>query len=195
MGHYEERARTPIEINMENLVQLGIVKSNAIKQKRAIKNILKNCESEFEMSRKLHDLWVGNKTVDQFIAQYGNDLIVYKEDYLIAINGNLFLYKGIEFVDGLLRHKVECVDIDEDGILTAVCTILDYSSKELKQNEIKFTKKQLYGIVEYFIRVDYNLTEEEINGAVEDIVGREFAYGVPKTIEDLKRHIAKYLNR
>lgn len=71
MMHYEPRTKTPIEVHLENLVQLGILRGNSTKKKEAIESILKGCKDEYEMSRKLHDLWTGNKTVEQFIAQYG----------------------------------------------------------------------------------------------------------------------------
>lgn len=73
--HYGTREKTPIEVHLDNLKQLGILRSNATKQKEAIEDILNNCKDEYEMSRKLHDLWVGNKTVEQFIAQYGESLV------------------------------------------------------------------------------------------------------------------------
>jgi transcriptional regulatory protein LevR len=71
MMHYEPRTKTPIEVHLENLVQLGILRRNSVKRKNAIEDILKGCKDEYEMSRKLHDLWTGNKTVEQFISQYG----------------------------------------------------------------------------------------------------------------------------
>lgn len=73
--HYGSQTMTPTEEHLDNLVQLGILRSNATKQKEAIEDILNNCKDEYEMSRKLHDLWVGNKTVEQFIAQYGESLV------------------------------------------------------------------------------------------------------------------------
>lgn len=116
---------------------------------------------------------------------------------LIAVNGNFYEYGGIEKGEysKATFHKVYMVDIDEDGILTATGITSYFTDEELKNNEIKFTKPQWYGIVEYFIRQYYNLTEEEINDAVEDIVDREFAYGRPKTIKELQKHIAVHMNR
>ena len=75
MRYYKPRTKTPIEVHLDNLVQLGIVRSNATRQKEAIESILKNCKNEYEMSRKLHDLWTGKKTVEEFIAQYEEELI------------------------------------------------------------------------------------------------------------------------
>lgn len=117
---------------------------------------------------------------------------------LIAVNGNLFEYGGIEnasYSKGKY-HKVYEIDVDEDGILTSIGRTWYFTTEELKNNEIEFAKSQWYGIVEHFIRQNYShLTEEDINTATEDIVGREFAYGRPKTIKDLEKHIATHLNR
>lgn len=121
-----------------------------------------------------------------------------KQGDLIAVNGNLYEYGGIEkaeYSKGGTFHKAYVVDIDEEGILTSTGIGLYFADEELANNEIEFTKPQWYGIVECFIRQDYDLTEEEINDAVEDIVGREFAYGRPKTIEELQKHIAIHMNR
>ena len=121
-----------------------------------------------------------------------------KQGDLIAVNGNLYEYGGIEeaeYTKDLKWHKVYVIDIDEEGILTSTGITWHITTEELKNNEIHFTKPQWYGIVECFIRQDYDLTEEEINDAVEDIVGREFAYGRPKTIEELQKHIAIYMDR
>jgi hypothetical protein len=62
-------------------------------------------------------------------------------------------------------------------------------------NKPNFTNKQWLGITETLIRNDYDLTEEEIQDAAEDIVYREFAIlGVP-TVEELNRRIETYMNR
>ena len=73
--HYERRNKTPIEIHLDNLKQLGILHRSATKQRAAIERILKRCKDEYEMSRKLHDLWTGKKTVEEFIAQYEEEFI------------------------------------------------------------------------------------------------------------------------
>ena len=72
--HYGSQTMTPIEVHLNNLKELGILRGNATRQKEVIESILKDCKDEYEMSRKLHDLWVGNKTVEQFINQYGREL-------------------------------------------------------------------------------------------------------------------------
>ena len=59
---------------------------------------------------------------------------------------------------------------------------------------MNFTKNQWYGIVAHFIRQNYELPEEEIADATEDIVGRCFAYGIPK-FNELTEYIADYMNR
>lgn len=124
---------------------------------------------------------------------------MYNQGQIISINGNLFEYGGIEdseYVKGMKFHKVYEIDVDEEGKFTAIGSTWYFNEEELANNKIEFTKDQWYGIVEHFIRQDYeHLTEEEINDAVEDIVGREFVYGRPKTIEELQEHIAGHINR
>lgn len=73
--HYGTREKTPIEVHLENLQQMCILRKNATKQRAAVERILKGCKDEYEMSRKLHDLWTGKKTVEEFIAQYEEELI------------------------------------------------------------------------------------------------------------------------
>lgn len=51
------------------LKQLRLVISDSTKDK--VEHILMACRDEFEMSRKLHDVWCGDKTIQQFIEQYG----------------------------------------------------------------------------------------------------------------------------
>lgn len=113
-----------------------------------------------------------------------------KQGQLIAVNGVLYEYGEIE--DKL--HKVYVVDIDEEGILTATYSSWYLTDAELSNRGIDLTQKQWYGIVEHFIRQDYDLTEMQIKGAVMDIVDRCFAYGIPK-IHELADYIAEYLNR
>lgn len=123
---------------------------------------------------------------------------MYKEGQIIAVNGNLYEYGCIEDADytkDLKLHKVYEIDIDDEGILIPTYTSNYFTTEELANDEIHFTKGQWYGIVTHFIRQDYDLTEEAITDATEDIVGREFAYGRPKTIEELQEHIATYLDR
>lgn len=124
---------------------------------------------------------------------------MYKQGQIICINGNLFEYEGIEdalYTRGMKFHKVYEIDVDEEGRLTSIGSTWYFNEEELANNRIEFTKDQWYGIVEHFIRQDYeHLTEEDIKTATEDIVGREFAYGRPKTIEELEKQIAIYLNR
>lgn len=69
----------PIDVHIEHLQELGILRPNATKQEEAIRKILENCKTadgkydEFKMSRLLHDLWTGNKTIKQFIDKYGKE--------------------------------------------------------------------------------------------------------------------------
>lgn len=131
---------------------------------------------------------------DEAIEQMLGRAIDVEVGDLIAVNGNLYEYGGIEKAEYSL-HKVYVVDVDEEGILTSTGITCCFTAEELKDNEVEFTKSQWYGIVEHFIRQDYDLEEEEIYNAVYDIVDREFVYGRPTTIEALKTHIAVHMNR
>ena len=123
---------------------------------------------------------------------------MYKTGDLIAVNGNLYEYGNIEsadFTKDLQLHKVYEIDIDEDGYLVSTGITNYFTTEELANNEVKFTKQQWYGIVECFIRQDYDdLSPEEITDATEDIAGRCFAYGIPQ-IHELADYIADYMNR
>lgn len=115
-----------------------------------------------------------------------------KQGDIIAVNGNLYEYG--ELVGTV--HKVYVIDIDEDGNLTHTHSTWYFTDKELTQgNKPDFTNKQWCRIAETIIRNDYDLTDEEIIDAAEDIVYREFAIlGVP-TVEELNRRIETYMNR
>lgn len=116
---------------------------------------------------------------------------MYKNGQLIAVNGKLYEY--IKDEGGF--HRVAEIEVDEDGGLTAPLIEQAFTTEELRNNEIHFTKDQWYGIVAHFIREgDFDLNEEEIEDATEDIVGRCFVYGIPK-IHELTDYIAEYMNR
>ena len=121
---------------------------------------------------------------------------MYKEGTIIAVNGNLYEYGKVEdanYTKDLKFHKVYEIDIDDEGHLTQTYITNYFTTEELANNEVKFTKEQWYGIVADFLRNNYDLEEEEITNATEDIVGRCFAYGVPK-LHELPEYIADYMN-
>lgn len=113
---------------------------------------------------------------------------------LIAVDNHLYDY--ICYDEEMKGHRVSEVDIDEDGNLTNTHILWYFTDEELsKGNKPNLTEKQWCGIVETLLRNDYDLTEEEIQDAAEDIVCREFAIlGVP-TVEELNRRIETYMNR
>lgn len=125
---------------------------------------------------------------------------MYKQGTLIAVNGNLYEYGGYD--KEFKVHLVYEVEIDDEGNLTATYVERAFTDAEFSNRGIKLTEKQWIGIVEYMLRNDYlwskvlyNLTEEEIQDAAEDIVYREFAIlGVP-TVEELPKIIETYMNR
>ena len=116
---------------------------------------------------------------------------MYKTGEIIAVNGAIYEYGGIE---GNL-HKVYVIDIDEAGMLTHTHSTWYFTAEELKNSEVHFTEDQWYGIVAHFVREgNFDLNAEEMEEATEDIVGRCFAYGIPK-IHELPKYIAEYMNR
>lgn len=118
---------------------------------------------------------------------------MYKPGQIIAVNGKLYEY--MHFYEGLDNHIVAEIEVDEDGYLTATHISHAFTTEHLANNEVSFTQDQWYGIVAHFIREgDFDLNEEEITDATEDIVGRCFAYGIPK-IHELEGYIAEYMNR
>ena len=120
---------------------------------------------------------------------------MFKQGTLVAVNGKIYEYDHYD--EGIKIHLVTEVDIDDEGILTAThipCAISDEEFALSEDGTDYFTQKQWYGIVEHFIRQDYDLKEFEIKGAVMDIVDRCFAYGIPK-IHELADYIAEYLDR
>lgn len=114
-----------------------------------------------------------------------------KQGDLIAVNGVLYEYGGLE---GQL-HKVYVVEIDEDGILTATYNSWYLTDEELSNRGIDLTQNQWIGLTEYFLRQDYDLTEEEIKDAAEDIVCRCFAVTRVPLVEELPNYIAIYMDR
>lgn len=118
---------------------------------------------------------------------------MYKPGQIIAVDGKLYEY--MHFYEGLDNHIVAEIEVDEDGYLTATHIAHAFTTKDLTNNEVNFTKDQWCGIVAHFIREgDFDLNEEEMEDATEDIVGRCFAYGIPK-IHELADYIADYMNR
>ncbi len=113
---------------------------------------------------------------------------------LIAVNGDLYEYIG--YNESTKVCRVGIIDIDEEGILTNTHNSWYFTDEELTVgNKPNFTNKQWCGIVETLLRNDYDLTDDEIKDAAEDMVYREFAIlGVP-TVEELNRRIETYMNR
>ena len=127
------------------------------------------------------------------VINYQKGGIQMKQGQLIAVNGVLYDYVGYDEESKL--HKVAVVDIDEEGILTSTHNTWYFTNEELKNAKPNLTERQWIRIVETLIRNDYDLTEEEVETAAEDIVCREFAIlGVP-TVEELNRRIETYMQR
>ena len=112
---------------------------------------------------------------------------------LISIKGNIYEY--VAYDESTELHIVTEVDIDDCGKLTATYIPYAFTNADLKETETQFTVQQLYGIVEHFIRQDFDyLTEEDINTAVEDIVDRCFVMNMPE-FNELQGYIEEYMSR
>lgn len=59
---------------IELLEDFCVLPKRAYRQRREVEDILMNCKDEFEMQRKIRDVIVGNKTIKEFINQYGGVL-------------------------------------------------------------------------------------------------------------------------
>ena len=123
-----------------------------------------------------------------------------RQGQLIAVNGNLYEYGGYD--KEFKVHLVYEVEIDEDGNLTATYVERAFTDSELSNRGIKLTDKQWLGIVKYMLRNDYawsnvlyNLTEEEIIDAADDIVCRCFVTTRIPLVEELPNYIAVYMDR
>lgn len=112
---------------------------------------------------------------------------------LIAVNGNLYDYVGYD--KEINQHKVAVVDIDEDGILVNTHSTWYFTDEELSNRGIDLTEKQWIGLTEHFIRQEYDIAEEEIKEAAEDIVCRGFAVTRIPLVEELPNYIAIYMDR
>jgi hypothetical protein len=116
---------------------------------------------------------------------------MYKAGEIIAVNGAIYEY--MQKLGNL--HTISEIEIDEDGMLTATYRYHLVTDEDLTHNEVNFTEDQWYGIVAHFVREgNFDLNAEEMEEATEDIVGRCFAYGIPK-IHELPKYIAEYMNR
>ncbi len=110
---------------------------------------------------------------------------------LIAVNGQLYTY--ISYDKNTDLHTVEDVDIDEDGILTATGITWYLTDNEMQNRGIELTEKQWRGLIRQYIAYEYELSEEEMSQAVEDILQAIFMR-IPM-VEELDRYVYFYMNR
>ena len=59
-----------IDSYIEILTDMGYLNRRTPKREKLIRDILDRCKDEYEMSRKLHDLYVGDLTIDEFVERY-----------------------------------------------------------------------------------------------------------------------------
>lgn len=67
--------KTPIDIKIDYLKEMGILRKNSAKQEAAVRAILATCTNGTQRDIKLHDLIVGNETVAEFIQRHEHILI------------------------------------------------------------------------------------------------------------------------
>ena len=60
-----------VEYYINILNEMCYLTKRTTRKTRAVRNILLGCKDEYEMSRKLHSLYVSDDTIDDFIEQYG----------------------------------------------------------------------------------------------------------------------------
>jgi hypothetical protein len=70
--------KSPIDIKIDYLHEMGVLRSNATKQEEAIRIILATCTNGTQRDIKLHDLIVGNETVSEFIRRHEHILVQQK---------------------------------------------------------------------------------------------------------------------
>ena len=92
-------------------------------------------------------------------------------------------------------HKVEVIDIDEDGILTSTGIPEFFSEKEIKEGkEMILTRKQWVGLTEFFIRNSLSPKKEEWEEKVEEIVNEFLLFPIP-LVENLKEFVEDYFKK
>lgn len=64
-----------VDYYIEILQDMCILTKRATRKERVVRDILSACADEYEMSRKLHDLYVDNITLDGFMDKYGGALV------------------------------------------------------------------------------------------------------------------------
>ena len=113
---------------------------------------------------------------------------------LIVVNGQICEYNMYD--KNLDVHYATEIEIDEYGHLTVTYAPLCFNPKEFTEgyNKADFTEEQWYGIVDCLIRQNYDLSNEEIDDATDDIVGRCFVLNMPP-FDELEDYIACYMNR
>lgn len=113
---------------------------------------------------------------------------------LIAVNGRICEYDRYDkYLD---VHFATEIEIDDEGHLTMTYAPYCFSTEEITEgyNKINLTETQWYGVVECLIRQTYDITNEEIDEATEDIVGRCFVINMPE-FDELEGYIETYMNR
>lgn len=158
-------------------------------------DIIKQLQNLDILKRMIQVLYNEDLTDLQMCGEFGTTLITpaFAAGTMVAVNGNIYEYMTYDY--NLQMHKLSEIDIDEEGHLTPTYGLYYMPADEFAfSGDGDFTDKQWHGIVDCLIRRDYDLTNEEIDDAVEDIVDRCFVYGIPY-MHELEGYIAEYMNR
>ena len=158
-------------------------------KKKALELANKNCDNVRWFESKSYKVAEVYKIGKEFKMKTGD---------LIAVEGNLYEYGGIEkaeYSKELTLHKVYIIDIDEEGILTSTGITSYLTNEELSNRGIDLTEAQWIGLVKHFLRQDYDLTEEEMEDAANEIVCRCFTITRIPLVEELPNYIAIYMDR
>lgn len=132
---------------------------------------------------------------EQMCREIGTHLVTpaFAAGTMVAVSGNIYEYITYDY--NLQMHKLSVIDIDEEGHLTQTYELYYMPADEfLFSGDGDFTQKQWCGIVDSLIRYKYDLTNEEIDDAVADIVYRCFAWDIPP-MHKLEAYIAEYMDR
>lgn len=117
----------------------------------------------------------------------------YEDSLLLVVRGNLYSYWNWD--EHLQMHKVEVVDIDEDGILTSTGIPEFFSEKEIEEGkEMELTHQQWVGLTKFFIRNSHFLKEDDCEREAEKVV-EDFLLSPISLVEELPKFIKTYLKK
>lgn len=109
---------------------------------------------------------------------------------LIAVSGKIYKYNYYD--EGIKKHFVSEVGIDEEGNLAFTNCIIHMTDSEISNRGINLTERQWIRLTEYFLKQEYDFSEEEITEIANNIVD-SFATARVPLVEELPNYIAIYM--